>query len=310
MPAARHRRSPRIFVQIPAYRDSELTPTLLDMFDKSRRWDMLRIVVFWQRADHEQLPSTVRRLPNLEIIQVPHTKSRGCNWARNCLQKRWQGEPYTLLLDSHHRFVPGWDEVTIDTYESLVQQGIHRPLLTAYLPSYLPEADPFGRKKEPYKIYPLSRQEGMLVRLTSYPIPYWRKLQSPIPADFACLHFLFADGAFNRLIRFDPIQYFVGDEMSISLRAFTHGYDMFHPHRILGWHCYDRESRVTHWTDHAGWHLQHHRSMHRLRQLFSGKLRGQFGVGTRRTVRDFEERILLGLIESPGPNDGASEKAA
>jgi hypothetical protein len=297
MPAARPQRSPRIFVQIPAYRDSELERTLLDMFDKARYWDLLRVVVFWQKAEGETLSPRVRRLRNVEIIEVPHERSRGCNWARNCLQKLWRGEPYTLLLDSHHRFVTGWDQSTIELYQSLLNKGIRRPILTGYLPSYLPAADPYGRKKTPSKIYALSRQDGMLVRLTSYPIPYWRKLEEPIPADFVCLHFLFADGAFNRDIPFDPNLYFVGDEVSISIRAFTHGYDLFHPHIILGWHCYDRDSRVTHWHDHKNWHVHHKRSMNRLRRLFSNKLSGRFGIGDCRTVRDFEDRILLGLVE-------------
>jgi UDP-N-acetylglucosamine (GlcNAc):hydroxyproline polypeptide GlcNAc-transferase len=297
MAAARQRQSPRIFVQIPAYRDSELARTLLDMFDKAAHWDLLRIVVFWQKADGEVLPSKVRRLRNVEIVEVPYEKSRGCNWARNCLQERWQGEPYTLLLDSHHRFAANWDRTTVEIYEGLIEKGVHRPMLTAYLPSYLPEADPYGRKKKPCKIYPLSRQEGMLVRVTSYPIPYWRKLQGPIDADFACLHFLFADGAFNRDIRFDPDLYFVGDEVSISVRAYTHGYDLFHPHVIVGWHCYDRDSRVTHWTDHADWHSQHQRSMRRLHKLFSGKLHGSYGLGKCRTIREYEDRILVGLVE-------------
>jgi hypothetical protein len=183
-------------------------------------------------------------------------------------------------------------------YEGLLAQGVRRPMLTTYLPSYAPKADPFARQKKPYKIYPLSRQDGMLVRLTSYPIPYWRNLRRPIVADFACLHFLFADGAFNRDVPFDPNLYFVGDEVSITIRAYTHGYDFFHPHVILGWHCYDRESRVTHWHDHADWHLQHQHSMRRLRKLFSGKLKGRYGIGDRRTLHDFEERILLDLVEN------------
>jgi hypothetical protein len=298
MATARRRQSPRIFVQIPAYRDSELARTLLDMQDKAARWDQLRIVVLWQKAEGDALPAKVRRLRNVELIEVPHEKSRGCNWARNRLQQRWRGEPYTLLLDSHHRFAANWDCTTLEMYEELIAKGVRRPMLTGYLPSYLPAVDPQRRKKKPYKIYPLSRQDGMLVRLTSYPIPFWRRLQGPIAADFACLHFLFADGAFNRDVRFDPDSYYVGDEVSISVRAYTHGYDLFHPHLILGWHCYDRESRVTHWHDHPYWHLQHQRSMRRLRKLFSGKVGGRYGVGTRRAVSDFERRILLPLVEN------------
>jgi hypothetical protein len=40
----------RIFVQIPAYRDPDLGPTLEDLFAKAADPDALRVVVLWQRA--------------------------------------------------------------------------------------------------------------------------------------------------------------------------------------------------------------------------------------------------------------------
>jgi hypothetical protein len=291
----------RLFVQIPAYRDSELAFTLLDLFAKAADPDLLRVVVLWQRGPHESLPPRVRRLPGLELIEVPHAASRGCNWARSLLQKQWRGEPYTLLLDSHHRFVQGWDEKALEMYHALVAKGIRRPLLTAYLPPYRPETEPYGRKRAPYKIYPLEWQNGMLLRLTSYPIPFWRRLNEPIPATFVSLHFLFADGAFNRDVPFDPHTYFVGDEVAMSVRCFTNGFELFHPHKILGWHCYDRGSRVTHWTDHYEWFEQNARSLKRLRRLFRGRLHGRHGIGANRTVSDYEERMQLELVRQVAP---------
>ena len=72
--------------------------------------------------------------------------------------------------------------------------------------------------------------------------PYYR-----VPARFVSLHFLFTEGSFNQEIPFDPAIYFFADEIAIALRAYTLGYDLFHPHRILGWHLYDRTTRATHW---------------------------------------------------------------
>ena len=31
----------------------------------------------------------------------------------------------------------------------------------------------------------------------------------------------------------------VGDEVLTGARAFTKGYRLFHPHRVIGWHAYD-----------------------------------------------------------------------
>lgn len=290
-------RGARIFVQIPAYRDTELARTLTALFARAARPDELRVVVLWQRAEHETLPVSLRRRENLELIEVPYTESLGCNWARSVLQKRWCGEPYTLLLDSHHRFVTGWDERVVAMYEGLRARGVRRPLVTAYLPPYVPETEPIGRKRSPYRIYPLEWQEGMLVRLTSHPIPFWRALREPVPADFLSLHFLFTDGRFNEDVPFDPHTYFVGDEVSMSIRAYTSGFELYHPHRVLGWHSYDRSSRVTHWTDHDDWRELNERSLARLRRLFRGRMRGRYGAGTRRSVSRYEEYLQLELVQ-------------
>ena len=104
---------PGIYVQIPAYRDTELPKTLLDLYAKASRPERLRVRVMWQHGRRERLREPVRSLPNLEIVAVPYQASRGCNWARHELQSRWNGEPFTLLLDSHHRFVRGWDDAVV-----------------------------------------------------------------------------------------------------------------------------------------------------------------------------------------------------
>jgi hypothetical protein len=286
-----------IYVQIPAYRDTELGATLADLYAKAHRPDRLRTAVVWQHAEGETLSKNARKLVGVEIVAVPCAESRGCNWARNLLQQRWNGEAYTLLLDSHHRFVDGWDRMLVAMHRGLERAGVERPLLTAYLPAYKPENEPGGRRKQPYKIYPLRREDGILVRLTSFPIPYWTTLDRPIEADFASLHFLFGRGMLNEDLRFDPEIYFFGDEVITGLRAFTHGYDMYHPHRIVGWHCYDRRSRVPHWDDHSDWHVRHTGSLAKMRRLLQGHVSGRYGLGPRRTLAQYEQRIMLPLIE-------------
>ena len=37
----------------------------------------------------------------------------------------------------------------------------------------------------------------------------------------------------------------------MTVRAFTHGYDLFYPHRVILWHEYTRNYRPKHWDDHT-----------------------------------------------------------
>lgn len=285
----------RIFVQIPAYRDAELPATLRDLYRKAARPDRLRTCVVWQHELDETLPAEVLDLPGIEIIDVPAGQSEGCNWARAIAQQRWGDEPFTLLLDSHHRFARGWDELLVTMYRGLSDAGVPRPLLTGYLPAYKPESEPGGRGKRPYMMAPLSRDEGVLTRLTSYPIPFWTTLTEPLPAEFLSLHFVFTSGGFNKDVAFDPRIYFFGDELVTGLRAYTHGYDMFHPHRIVGWHCYDRGRRVPHWDDHPDWQEKHKRSLALMRDLYTGRA-VPIELGDVRTVHDYQDLILTELV--------------
>lgn len=285
---------PRIYIQIPAYRDSELQPTLYDMMQQAARPEQLRIGIAWQYDEgRERLDFSFIEKHKMEVIKIPASQSKGCNWARSLLQEKWNGEKYTLFLDSHHRFVPGWDEQVIDMYESLRSRS-QKPILSAYLPVYDPFNDPSGRGHAPLKICFHERRKGMAFRLNSKEMK--SPLNEPFAAHFTSLHFLFAEGAINKDIQFDPSIYFFADEIAVALRAYTKGYDLFHPHTILGWHLYDRATRVTHWADHAGWRKQMEASEERLFRLYRGYITGRFGVGLQRSVKNYEDYIGMSLI--------------
>ena len=289
---------PRIYIQIPAYRDSELQPTLYDLISQSANSAQLRIGVAWQYDERlEKLDMEFIARHNIEVIKIPAAESKGCNWARSLLQRKWDGEEYTLLLDSHHRFIPGWDNKLITMYEELKAQHSEKPLLTAYLPVYDPFNDPAGRGRNPLHICFHERQKGLLFRLNSRELAGWQLLNAPVPAQFTSLHFLFAPGSFNEDIPFDPSIYFFADEVAIALRAYTKGYDLFHPHTVLGWHLYNRATRVTHWQEHPEWKQQNEISEHRLFRLYRGYITGQFGIGNVRSVSMYEEHIGMKLVD-------------
>jgi Glycosyltransferase (GlcNAc) len=288
---------PDIYVQIPAYRDHELSSTLLELYGNAKNPSRLRTAVFWQRGKGERLSAAALALPNLELTTVPASQSLGCNWARQQLQWGWRGEPYTMLLDSHHKFMRGWDDMVLKMYHALQKSGVRKPLITAYLPRYRAEFDPEGRQNEPHALYPFRWENGILIRLISYPVPFWRELSQPQPSNFLSLHFVFAAGAFNTEVTFHPDIYFFGDEVLTGLRAHSWGYDMFHPHRVIGWHNYDRGLRRPHWDDHADWHLQNASSLSLLRSLYSsGENNGKW-FGSERSIKSYETLIGVPLVK-------------
>jgi hypothetical protein len=90
------------------------------------------------------------------------------------------------------------------------------------------------------------------------------------------------------------------------MRSFTHGYDLFTPHRNIVWHEYTREYRThKHWVDHVdqnkeklvdglNWVERNNICHHRNRVLFEMEtdpniVFGKYGVGKERTLREYEE---------------------
>lgn len=297
----------RIFIQIASYRDPELIPTLQDCMDKAKYPDNLRFGICRQYDPGDKFDDLTDIIDDrFRVIDIPHMESKGVCWARNQVQQLYDGEEYTMQLDSHHRFVDGWDEILFEMMDMLIEAGHEKPLLTAYLPSYDPENDPRARVHTPWKMdFDRFIPEGAVFFLPAA-IPDWKKLSLPIPARFYSAHFAFTFGSFCEEVQHDPEYYFHGEEISIAVRAFTHGYDLFHPHRVVVWHEYTRKNRSKHWDDHSvqklkkntgkkPWHVRNTESHLRNRKLFEmdGLEKnidfGKYDFGSKRSVLDYEK---------------------
>ena len=99
-------------------------------------------------------------------------------------------------------------------------------------------------------------------------IPGWREMTEPIPARFYSAHFCFTLGQFCTEVPHDPDYYFHGEEISIAVRAYTWGYDLFHPHKVIAWHEYTRKGRTKQWDDDKEWYEKNISSHKKNRALF------------------------------------------
>ncbi|WP_304237404.1 GlcNAc-transferase family protein [Jiulongibacter sediminis] len=314
-----------IFVQIASYRDPQLVPTLDDLLGKADKPQNLNITVAWQTSEEDtwDKPDKYFSQTNIQFLKIPFQEAQGVCWARNWVQQHYRGEKYTLQLDSHHRFVQGWDTLLITMLESLRAQGVEKPLLTAYVPSFDPENDPEGRIQEPWKMdFDRFTPEGIIFFLPST-IEDSKSLTHPVPARFYSAHFAFTLGAFSLEVQHDPSFYFHGEEISIAVRAYTHGYDLYHPHRLVAWHEYTRKGRTKHWDDKENWHVANQYTHKRVKQLlgidgesFTNDF-GKYGFGTQRTLSDYERYAGIRfrdrgvqrhtLDRKPAPNPGVED---
>lgn len=280
----------RIFVQIAAYRDPQLVPTIRDCIANASFPEALVFCIAWQRDQNESLEEFAFD-PRVKVIDIPYRETRGACWARNLIQSRYEGEEFTLALDSHHRFVPGWDAQCIEMIRHLQRSGSPKPLLTTYAPPFLPDNEPDGRDSYATIIEFVEFAANGVV--SCRPGRLHGTKDGPVRARFLSAHFIFTLGQFCVEVPHDPNYYFHGEEINLAVRAYTHGYDLFHPHVIICWHEYIRKARPKQWDDDARWHHLDQRSHLRNRRLFGmedmgDEQFGSVGFGTVRSLRDYE----------------------
>ena len=283
-----------IFIQIAAYRDTELIPTIKDCIARAAKPERLHFCIGWQHSPEENIDE-LAGIPNIIIVDVPHTETKGACWIRRKIQEQYKNETYTLQLDSHHRFMQNWDEVVIEMYKGLVKDGHKKPLLTSYLPSYEPANDPQARVNESWQInYDRFMPEGPIFLRPSV-IKNRDTINKPVPSRALSAHFIFTVGEFCNEVPYDAELYFHGEEISLAVRAYTHGYDLFHPHIPIVWHQYTRAGQKKHWDDHKDWGTLNNISYNRVKILLgvdgveSNQIDfGKAGLGTERTLEQFE----------------------
>lgn len=290
------RMNDKIFVQIASYRDPQLVPTLNECISNAKHPENLIFSISWQHSKDDKWDNLdqFKDDPRFKIIDIDYRDSKGACWARNKLQEQYDNEAYTLQLDSHHRFIKDWDIELIGMYNDLQKDGYEKPLITSYIPSFDPDNDPAGRTMVPWKMnFDRFIPEGAIFFLPAS-IDNHKELTKPIPARFYSAHFAFTCGQFVKEVPHDPEYYFHGEEISIAVRAYTWGYDLFHPHKIVAWHEYTRKGRTKQWDDDKTWGNKNSNSHLRNRKLFEmdGLVKdidfGIYDFGKVRTLEDYE----------------------
>jgi glycosyltransferase involved in cell wall biosynthesis len=222
----------RIFVMMPAYRDTEAQWTIRDCFAQAADPDRVSVGVVWQVDPQDDAACflAATRPDQVRALCFDYREARGCSWARNQGMRLWEGEGWLLQVDSHMRFAPGWDR------RLLAQHALcpsPRALLTARPPHYdLPDA----RHPEMFSVMTADHFDarGVLVfgALPGEPPP------RPAPTAFCGGGFLFGPAERAVEVPFDPHIYFLGEEPNLATRLWTHGWDLFCPTETVLWHHY------------------------------------------------------------------------
>ena len=288
-----------VFVQIASYRDPQLVPTVRSALQNAKYPERLNFGICWQRCKKESLEEFSNH-PQVRYQDIDYRHSRGLGWARSKVAELYEGEEFTLQLDSHHRFAKNWDVMLYEDYEQASQLS-NKPIITTYLTPFTVGENSLESTPCLMSQYEFS-SDKLLMSMPWY-IQDYRKRNEVIRARTLSGHLIFTRGEFLKEVPYDPDIYFGGycEETTMSLRAFTHGYDFFSPYRQYVWHEYTRAGRPKHWEDHGEKSITQKTSGERdtyarqkTRQLFEIEDNGifieeEFGLGEVRTLREYEE---------------------
>lgn len=281
--------TPTIFVSVGSYRDRECLATVRDAFAKAS--NPRRVFVGICQQNKEAVESCTAGLDanmsQVRLMNLQHTQAKGPTYARYLCSTMWGGEDYFLQIDSHTRFAQGWDQTLIDM---LARCPSRKAVLTHYPHAYDVSAEDMS------SLVPVMCKG----KWNSEGIPTFEAVMLPIAkaglrrVPFCAGGMMFGHSSMLTDVPMDPTLdfLFVGEEILMSARLFTHGYDLVTPDRNVITHHYERSEGPRFWDDLKGYRHKQLQSVQRVKQLLGIAApdissTDAYGMGTARSLDMF-----------------------
>jgi hypothetical protein len=284
-----------VFVQIPAYRDWELSATVRDAVAKASGDNLIRFGIHNCALPEDDIPLNFGDA-NVRIVHSVAPQNIGVLRSRKIANSLYDGETYYLQTDAHMRFVAGWDKLLVDDYNMYQRCGVNKPLITQYPGDYQYDNPP-NHDDPPFMETTLCFCEHQQ-QFAETLIPG----QKAVAASSGChFHysvsggFIFTGGDFASITPNEKIAFW-GEEPLIAVRAFTHGYDILTPTRFVLWHLYASGRSFEHirrhhvWQDFPDlWRQLDAESKAEYKSILLDNRISDDGLGSERTLAEFEE---------------------
>eukprot|EP00980_Cylindrotheca_fusiformis_P016687 scaffold5024_cov136-Cylindrotheca_fusiformis.AAC.16 len=246
-----------IFAAVASYRDSRCLSTVEDLYSRARYPDRIRIAIVDQRkGDDEACRRSVEECekdPHLPYCMYRHLIDYieynselmvGPTFARHLTHRMYRGEYFALQIDSHVRFVVDWDEDIIGQWK---RTGNEMAVISTYLNNFTEHnIHPQTHKNLNPKLSMMCKSsfdgggETKHLKFDSQPTAKPQAGGVPMMQPFWAAGFSFARGHFILQVPYDQYlpMVFQGEEISMTVRAWTYGYDFYAPMRNMAFHMY------------------------------------------------------------------------
>ena len=241
----------KIFISVASYRDDECSDTLKSIFEQAAMPENIVVGICQQNKEGEEAenclnPKMIEKYSKqIRIKNMSYKDAKGPTYARYWCSTLWQGEEYFLQIDSHTHFQKNWDTSLIKMFKQCEEES-SKPILTVYPPT----EDQVKLDGSPEMCNgKLSSNDKIPIFLAGWTGKSDRPKRCPKP--FSAAGFKFLRGEFLYEVPYDPNMphLFMGEEVLLSARLWTHGYDFFTPNINICWHHYGRVGKVKYWDD-------------------------------------------------------------
>ena len=291
----------KIFITLAGFIEPELRTTIVDLIEKSRHSDRLHFGVCYQYNNdnyemHEDFLIDLHNICNIDISYHNYVDSKGGCWARNIAQQFYDGEEYQLQVDAHVRIVKNWDVLLINELEEIRTTGIKKPIISFLMNSYRRD-DNLGIDFDFEHFNDRTLINHPKIKLITS--DYWPDFQGysnvkstnkkNVEVSILYCGFVFSDGIWVKDIENDPLHYYTGEEFALSIRSYTHGYNIFLPKEIYAWHRVHEQGQHKHHFSVFNGDDLHIQAMDRLKLLIENGDLGIYGLGKKRSLKEYED---------------------
>jgi len=293
-----------IFISIASYRDTELPKTVESLYNNADNPDDLIFGIVSQ-----DLPRKHQRVDwlgkQVKIIEMHAKEARGAGYARKLAMDLYDGEDYFFQVDSHMRFAEGWDTQLKEMLAWCQEkQGTDKIILSQFA--------------APYQIFTDGSEHFPKNDKYFWSKPSWTSVVNTWTGVWAGnreeltdrLHpnyshtvlggLLFAPGFIVDEVPYDPRISFMGEELCFAIRAYTRGWHIYAPHKMLAWHFYKREEDPKIWKDrmaNRSWSDIEMKSQRVQRDVLLGIERGIYGIDDYQKYLEYQEMIGINFAD-------------
>ena len=200
----------------------------------------------------------------VRIIRLPEVEALGPFFTRYLNAKLYRGEEFYMQIDAHTDFRQGWDSTLVEMMKKTPSYPYS--VISNYPPGGKPEDTASwpkysgSRRSTPSALCTCTFEDAggthMTVRLgqssrslTKSPNEFATGVPIPRHSCFVAAGFYIAHGSIVKNVPFDPFlpYLFMGEEIALTIRFWTSGYDIYGPSADVLRHEYVRKEHPKFW---------------------------------------------------------------